>query len=59
MKELLKHMEELDAHIPSWAGFCPGDNESVKKRRIGKTRKGNYLLRTILIACALIAYTYP
>ncbi len=41
-----------DAHISSWAGLCPGDNESAKKRRTGKTRKGNHLLRTTLIVCA-------
>lgn len=41
-----------DAHISSWAGLCPGDNESAKKRRSGKTRKGNCLLRTTLIVCA-------
>lgn len=41
-----------DAHISSWAGLCPGDNESARKRRSGKTRKGNQLLRTTLIVCA-------
>lgn len=41
-----------DAHISSWAGLCPGDNESAKKRKSGKTRKGNSLLRTTLITCA-------
>lgn len=41
-----------DAHISSWAGLCPGNNESAKKRRNGKTRKGNKLLRTTLIVCA-------
>jgi transposase len=41
-----------DAHISSWAGLCPGNNESAKKRRSGKTRKGNALLRTTLITCA-------
>lgn len=41
-----------DAHISSWAGLCPGDNESAKKRRSGKTRKGNSLLRSTLIVCA-------
>lgn len=41
-----------DAHISSWAGLCPGDNESAKKRRSGKTRKGNNLLRSTLIVCA-------
>ena len=41
-----------DGHLSSWAGLCPGDNESAKKRRSGKTRKGNHLLRTTLIVCA-------
>lgn len=41
-----------DRHISSWAGLCPGDNESAKKRRNGKTRKGNALLRATLILCA-------
>ena len=41
-----------DAHISSWAGLCPGDNESAGKRKSGKTRKGNALLRTTLITCA-------
>lgn len=41
-----------DAHISSWAGLCPGNNESAKKRRSGKTCKGNALLRSTLVVCA-------
>ncbi len=41
-----------DAHICSWAGLCPGNNESAQKRKSGKTRKGNALLRTTLVTCA-------
>lgn len=41
-----------DAHLSSWAGLCPGDHESAKKRKSGKTRKGNKLLRTTLINAA-------
>lgn len=41
-----------DAHISSWAGLCPGDNESAKKRKSGKTRKGNALLAATLVTCA-------
>ena len=41
-----------DAHISSWAGLCPGNNESAHKRRNGKTRKGNALLRSTLVVCA-------
>ncbi|MBE5774852.1 MAG: IS110 family transposase [Clostridiales bacterium] len=40
------------AHIASWAGLCPGDNTSAKKRKSGKTRKGNQLLRATLVNCA-------
>ncbi len=39
-------------HISSWAGLCPGDHESAKKRKSGRTRKGNSILRTTLITCA-------
>ena len=28
-----------EAHISSWCGLCPGNNESAGKRRSGKTRK--------------------
>lgn len=41
-----------DKHISSWSGLCPGDNESAKKRKSGRTRKGNSLLRSTLIVCA-------
>lgn len=44
-----------DRHISKWAGLCPGDNESAKKRRSGRTSKGNALLRTTLIQCAQAA----
>jgi transposase len=38
--------------LASWAGLCPGNNESAHKRLSGKTRKGNKLLRTTLTLCA-------
>jgi transposase len=41
-----------DKHLCSWAGLCPGDNESAKKRKSGKTRKGNEMLKTTLVVCA-------
>jgi len=28
-------------HLASWAGMCPGNNESAGKRKPGKTRKGS------------------
>lgn len=42
-------------HLCSWAGMCPGQNESAGKRRTGKTRKGNRFLRTALIEAGLAA----
>jgi transposase len=41
-----------DAHLASWSGLCPGNNESAGKRRSGKTRKGNRWLRQALIEAA-------
>ena len=41
-----------DAHMASWAGLCPGNNESAGKRKSGKIRKGNALLRSTLVTCA-------
>jgi transposase len=38
-----------DGHCASWAGMCPGHNESAGKRRSGKTRKGSPWLRAALI----------
>ena len=38
------------AHLCSWAGLAPGNNESAGKRKSGKTTKGNKKLRTTLVA---------
>ena len=43
------------AHLASWAGLCPGNNESAGKRKSGKTNKGNKYLKSILIQCAKTA----
>ncbi|OPX83621.1 MAG: Transposase IS116/IS110/IS902 family protein [Pelotomaculum sp. PtaB.Bin104] len=43
------------AHICSWAGVCPGNNESAGKRKYGQTTKGNKALKTILVQCAKAA----
>lgn len=32
-------------HLASWAGVCPGNNESAGKRKSGKTTKGSRYLR--------------
>lgn len=39
-------------HLASWAGMCPGNNESAGKRKSGKTRKGSKWLRRALTEVA-------
>jgi transposase len=39
-------------HLASWAGVCPGNNQSAGKRFSGKTRQGNKWLRRILCQAA-------
>jgi len=41
-----------DKNLASWAGMCPGNNESAGKRRNGRTRKGSPWLRHALIEAA-------
>ncbi|MFD0872544.1 IS110 family transposase, partial [Paenibacillus residui] len=40
------------AHLCSWAGMAPGNNESAGKRKSGRTRKGNKKLRATLVEAA-------
>ena len=35
--------------LASWAGMCPGNNESAGKRKSGKTTKGSSHLRRVLV----------
>jgi transposase len=40
------------AHLCSWAGLSPGNNESAGKRKSARTNKGNKTLKKTLIQCA-------
>jgi len=42
-------------HLASWAGVCPGQNESAGKRKSAKTRKGSKWLRGTLTESARAA----
>jgi len=42
-------------HLISWAGLCPGNNESAGKRRSTRLRKGAPWLKTTLVQCAWAA----
>lgn len=38
--------------LASWAALCPGNHESAGKKKSGKTRKGNTMLRYLLCEAA-------
>ena len=40
------------SEMASWAGLCPGNNESAGKRKSGRTRKGNKAIRSLLCEVA-------
>lgn len=42
-------------HLASWAGMCPGNDQSAGKRRSGKARKGDHALRAALCEAAWAA----
>lgn len=42
-------------HLLSWAGLCPGHNESAGKRKSSRLRKGAPWLKTMLVQCAWAA----
>jgi transposase len=42
-------------HLASWAGMCPGSNESGGRRKEGRTRKGSKWLRRALVEAARAA----
>lgn len=43
------------SHLASWAGLCPGNNESAGKHKSGRTRKGSKWLRIGLVEAAQAA----
>lgn len=44
-----------DAHLLSWATFCPRNDESAGKRRSTRVRKGGVWLKTTLVSAAWAA----
>lgn len=44
-----------DRHLSSWAGMCPGNDQSAGKRRSGRMGEGNRWLKATLNQCAWAA----
>jgi transposase len=44
-----------EAHLASWAGLCPGNNESAGKRKSSRVRQGNRWLKSTVVEAAQAA----
>jgi transposase len=42
-------------HLATWAGLCPGNDQSAGKKRSGRSTKGSVWLRTSLVQVAWAA----
>lgn len=42
-------------HLCKWAGLCPGDNESAKKKKTMRITKGNPGIKSVMCQCAWAA----
>ena len=42
-------------HLASWAGLCPGNNESAGKRRSGKSHRGSRWIKGVMTEIAWAA----
>ncbi len=49
------HTFPTHKHLASWAGICPGNNESAGKKRSSKITHGNKFLKTTLVQAAWAA----
>jgi transposase len=54
LSEIGANMEVFpnEQHLSSWAGICPGNNESAGKKKNSRTRHGNKYLKSLLVELA-------
>lgn len=48
-------MFQSAGHLCKWAGLCPGDNESAKKKKTMRITKGNPRIKSVMCQCAWAA----
>ncbi|MBS1667823.1 MAG: IS110 family transposase [Bacteroidetes bacterium] len=41
-----------ELHLASWAGMCPGNNQSAGKNKDARVTQGNQYLKPVLVECA-------
>ena len=41
-----------EMHLASWAGMCPGNNESAGKKKTSRIIQGNQYIKPILVECS-------
>lgn len=44
-----------EQHLASWAGLCPGNNESAGKKKSSRTTHGDKWLKAMIVQCAWAA----